>query len=217
MKVLHVRRAPGYAAPLTSGVIADVRSPARVLDAANNALYFYNATQNYGFYRAGAPARPVVGQGAPRPPRAITIWRPVLGGNYWIADTGNAGCSAGPSRHHALDGPTPRRPATRVRQSTPRVPVISGTPEVGQSRPAATASGATTRTPSARVWRRDGVTIDGATSTCVRRHLRRRRDRPQLRGDRHNQAGASGPASSVAVSVPGGVDPPVKTCRASRR
>ena len=214
VKVLHVQRAPGYAAPLTSGVIADVKGQLGVLDAANNALYFYNATQNYGFYRTlGHPPDPSSGKGHLDHPRAITIGDPVLGGNYWIADTGNGRVQRwtveGTTRWMA-DTPPPGDPGAPVNTA---VPVISGTPEVGQELTCSDGEWSGDPDSFSRVWQRDGVTIDGATSTSYVVTSDDAGTDLSCAVTAYNQAGASGPASSAAVSVPGGVDPPVKTCR----
>ncbi|WP_395657346.1 hypothetical protein [Nocardioides sp.] len=214
VRTVHVQRGPGFAGPLISGLIADTKGQLGVLDAANNAIYFYNATQDYGFYRTlGHPPDPGSGKGHLDHARSITLGAPVLGGNYWIADTGNGRVQRwtveGTTRWMA-DAQTPGDPGAPVNTA---VPVITGTADVGFE--LTCSDGEWTGAPFAftRVWQRDGVTIDGATDStyvvsdadagteisCVVTAL--------------NDVGASGPASSEPVTIPGGTEPPVKTCR----
>lgn len=213
-RVLDVQRSAGYAAPLTSGVIADVNGQVGVLDAANNALYLYNGTQGYGFYRTlGHPPDPGSTKGHLDHPRAIALGDPVLGGNYWIADTGNGRVqrwTVEGTTHWMADTPPPGDPGAPVNTG---VPVISGTADVGEELTCSDGEWSGDPDSFSRVWQRDGVTVDGATlATYVVTSDDAGTDL-SCAVTAYNDAGASGPASSAPVSVPGGVDPPVQTCR----
>ncbi|WP_395690831.1 hypothetical protein [Nocardioides sp.] len=214
VRTLRVQRGTGYARPVPAGVVADERGQVAVLDSANNALYLYNGNQGYGFYRTlGHPPRPGSTLGHLDHPRAVGA--PDVGSNYWVADTGN-----GRVQRWTNDGTTrwmtdttvPGDPGAPVNTARP---VISGTVDVGETLTCSNGSWSGAPTSYTRVWQRDGVTIDGATDPAY----------DVVAGDAgtdltcvvtaHNAAGASGPASSAAVTVPGGPVPPVRTCRGS--
>jgi hypothetical protein len=184
-----------------------------VSDAANHALYFYDANNDFSQYRTlGHPPDPSGGLGYLDRPTALAQHPQDggdLAGQLWIADTGN-----GRVQHWTTEGTTlwmtdvtaPGPPGAPVNTG---LPVVTGAPFAGESLTCGTGTWSGGPTGYVRQWRRDGAAIAGATGATYVVVAADVYHQLTCLVSATNAAGSSAAAESEAVLVPGPDSPPV--------
>ncbi|MBZ5738545.1 hypothetical protein [Nocardioides mangrovi] len=205
---------PGYVTPVPGGLAADAKGQLVVTDVANNALYFYDGTKDYHFYRTlGHPPDPAPDKGYLDDPSAIDQAGESLDAHLWVADTGN-----GRVQRWSTDGTTQwmtnaQPPADEGAPVNTVLPAVEGSPAVGQE--LTCDDGAWEGDVAAYVesWLRDGRAIGATgpthtiTSADVSTELSCSVVATSATGAR------SAPAVSDAFPIPGATSPPYVVTR----
>lgn len=208
VRTLTVQKSYGYADPRPTDVIADEKGQIGVLDQANNALYFYNGTDRYWFYRAlGHPPDAASDRGFLDRPSSVDH----AGGSFklglWVADTGNGRVQRWDhigTTSWMTDTMPPGDPGAPVNETLPE---ISGRPFVDQQLTCDT--GAWDGAASFEVsWLRDGLPLAADTTTYVVRPADVGSELVCVVVAVGGDGASSAPASSEAFPVPGAGSPP---------
>jgi len=152
-----------YTTPVPGGLAADAKGQLIVADTANHALYFYDATKDYHFYRTlGHPPTPAPDRGHLHRPSAIDQAGQSLQGHLWIADTGN-----GRIQRWSTDGTTQwmtevQPPADVGAPVSTAAPTVAGTPTRGSELRCSPGTWEPEPSELRIGWLRDGLPIGGA-------------------------------------------------------
>lgn len=206
---------PNYADPVLGAVTAGAKGQLVVADVANNALYFYDATKDYHFYRTlGHPPSAAPDRGYVDRPAAIDQGGESLKAHLWVADTGN-----GRVQRWTTDGTTEwmtdtTPPGEAGAPANTVAPQISGTPKAGATLTCDIGEWDGTPASYAISWLRDGLPVDGATeATYVVTAADVGSELSCLVVATSASGAASAPAASDTFPIPGPSSPPAIVTR----
>ncbi|GAB2456031.1 hypothetical protein GCM10027062_40320 [Nocardioides hungaricus] len=209
VRTLTVQKAYGYADPEPVDVIADEKGQLGVLDQANNALYFYNGTDDYWFYRAlGHPPSPASDRGFLDRPTAVDH----AGGSFkrglWVADMGNGRIQQWDhigTTSWMTDTMPPGDPGAPVNTVLPE---IEGRPFAGDELTCNTGTWDGVALSYDVSWLRDGLPLASGQATYAVKQADVGTELTCVVVARGADGAGSAPAASEAFPIPGADSPP---------